>query len=89
MDWEKLAGYLIGRVVQHGRRRAAEMRESAETVAAAGLAPLMTSATAARQDWVADQVAALPALKAMKEEEWRATVDQLLARLRATSRAAE
>ena len=31
LDWEKLAGYLIGRVVQHGRRRAAEMREVADT----------------------------------------------------------
>ena len=33
LDWEKLAGYLIERVVRHGRRRAAEMREAAETVA--------------------------------------------------------
>ncbi len=64
LDWEKLAGYLIERVVQHGRRRAAEMREAAETVARAGLDPMMTSATAARQDWVADQVEALPALNA-------------------------
>jgi len=30
LDWEKLAGYLIERVVQHGRRRAAEMREAAK-----------------------------------------------------------
>ncbi len=63
LDWEKLAGYLIERVVQHGRRRAAEMREAAETVAAIGLDPVMTSATAIRQDWVADRVDALPALK--------------------------
>jgi 3-hydroxyisobutyrate dehydrogenase-like beta-hydroxyacid dehydrogenase len=81
LDWEKLAGYLIERVVQHGRRRAAEMREAAETVAAAGLDPLMTRATALRQDWVADQVAAAPALKAIAEAEWRKTMDTLLARL--------
>jgi 3-hydroxyisobutyrate dehydrogenase-like beta-hydroxyacid dehydrogenase len=80
LDWEKLAGYLIERVVQHGRRRAAEMREAAETVAAAGLDPLMTSATALRQDWLADEVAALPALKANAETEWRKTVDALIAR---------
>jgi len=80
LDWEKLAGYLIERVVQHGRRRAAEMREAAETVAAAGLDPLMTSATALRQDWLADEVAAVPSLKANAESEWRKTVDTLIAR---------
>jgi 3-hydroxyisobutyrate dehydrogenase-like beta-hydroxyacid dehydrogenase len=81
LHWEKLAGYLIERVVRHGRRRAAEMREAAETVAAAGLEPLMTSATAARQDWVADQAQAAPALKAIPEAEWRKTLDLILARL--------
>jgi 3-hydroxyisobutyrate dehydrogenase-like beta-hydroxyacid dehydrogenase len=81
LQWEKLAGYLIERVVQHGRRRAAEMREAAETVAAAGLDPLMTRATALRQDWVADQVEAAPGLKAIAEAEWRKTMDTLLARL--------
>jgi 3-hydroxyisobutyrate dehydrogenase-like beta-hydroxyacid dehydrogenase len=89
LSWEKLAGYLIERVVQHGRRRAAEMREAAETVAGAGLDPLMTAATARRQDWVADQADAMPALKAMPEAEWRATLDQLLARLAKTADAAE
>jgi 3-hydroxyisobutyrate dehydrogenase-like beta-hydroxyacid dehydrogenase len=88
LDWEKLAGYLIERVVQHGRRRAAEMREAAETVAAAGLEPAMTSATAVRQDWVADQVAAAPALISIPEAEWRKTVDALLARLGARKPAA-
>ncbi|HUB96370.1 MAG TPA: DUF1932 domain-containing protein [Stellaceae bacterium] len=81
LDWEKLAGYLIERVVQHGRRRAAEMREAAETVACAGLEPTMTSATAVRQDWVADQVAEDPALKSIAEPDWRKTVDALLATL--------
>ena len=89
LDWEKLAGYLIERVVRHGRRRAAEMREAAETVAATGLDPLMTSATALRQDWVADQADAAPALKAMAEAEWRASADLLLARLGTTSEAAD
>jgi uncharacterized protein DUF1932 len=55
MDWEKLVGYLIGRVVQQGRRRAAEMREVAET--ALGLTPSMAAATAERQDWLAEAVA--------------------------------
>jgi 3-hydroxyisobutyrate dehydrogenase-like beta-hydroxyacid dehydrogenase len=89
LDWEKLAGYLIERVVQHGRRRAAEMREAAETVAAAGLDPLMTSATALRQDWVADQVDEAPALKSAAEAEWRSTADALIARLAGKKAAAE
>jgi len=89
LDWEKLAGYLIERVVQHGRRRAAEMREASETVARAGLDPLLTSATAARHDWVADQVEALPALRAHAEAEWRKTIDALIARLDEKDKAAE
>ncbi len=80
MGWNRQAGYLIGRVVQHGRRRAAEMREAAETVTEAGLAPLMAGATAARQDWVADRVADRPALKAAAEADWRDTLDALCVR---------
>ena len=54
IDWEKLSGYLIERVVSHGKRRAAEMREVADTVREIGLDPIMASATAARQQWLAD-----------------------------------
>ena len=54
LDWEKLAGYMLERVVSHGRRRAAEMREVAETLSGIGLEPIMASATAARQQWLAD-----------------------------------
>jgi 3-hydroxyisobutyrate dehydrogenase-like beta-hydroxyacid dehydrogenase len=89
LQWETLAGYFIERVVRHGRRRAAEMREAAETVAAAGLDPLMTSATALRQDWVADQAEAVPALRTIPESEWRKTADLLLARLANKDAAAE
>lgn len=52
-DWEARMAYLLSRVMLHGRRRAEEMREAAKMVEAAGLAPLMASATADRQDWVA------------------------------------
>jgi 3-hydroxyisobutyrate dehydrogenase-like beta-hydroxyacid dehydrogenase len=79
MNWEEKAGYLIARVVQHGRRRAAEMRESAATIAEAGITPLMAPATAARHDAVADHVAAQPALKQIPDAEWRRMVDALLA----------
>lgn len=52
-DWEARMAYLLSRVMLHGRRRAEEMREAAKMVEAAGIAPLMASATAERQDWVA------------------------------------
>ncbi len=89
LDWEKQAGYLISRVLQHGRRRAAEMRESAETVAAAGIEPLMTLATARRHDWLADRVAEQPSLRNVPQAEWRTSLDQILKRLKSAKIAAE
>jgi 3-hydroxyisobutyrate dehydrogenase-like beta-hydroxyacid dehydrogenase len=55
-DWRWQAEYMFSRVIEHGQRRAAEMREAAKTVAEIGLEPLMTAATAERQQWVADHV---------------------------------
>jgi 3-hydroxyisobutyrate dehydrogenase-like beta-hydroxyacid dehydrogenase len=49
-DWEKIARYFISRSLEHGVRRAEEMRESAETVLEAGVEPLMARATALRED---------------------------------------
>jgi 3-hydroxyisobutyrate dehydrogenase-like beta-hydroxyacid dehydrogenase len=54
IDWEKLAGYMIERVVSHGQRRAAEMREVSATLEGIGLEPIMAAASAARQQWLAD-----------------------------------
>jgi len=53
IDWEAQGAYFFSRVVQHGKRRAEEMRESANTVREGGFAPLMASAIAEKQDWVA------------------------------------
>ena len=50
---------MISRSVEHGVRRAEEMRESAATVADAGVEPLMTRMTALRQDRAAAHIAAL------------------------------
>ena len=63
-DWDRLAGYMVSRSVEHGVRRAEEMREAARTVAEAGIEPLMSRAIAERQDWAADFPQALsdPAL---------------------------
>lgn len=52
-DWEKTASYMVSRALEHGMRRAEEMREAAKTVAEAGLDPLMASATAEREQWAA------------------------------------
>jgi 3-hydroxyisobutyrate dehydrogenase-like beta-hydroxyacid dehydrogenase len=54
IDWEKLAGYMIERVVSHGKRRAAEMREVSATLESIGVEPVMAAATAVRQQWIAD-----------------------------------
>ncbi|MBH1964369.1 MAG: DUF1932 domain-containing protein [Comamonadaceae bacterium] len=53
IDWSRQGAYFFSRVVQHGKRRAEEMRESANTVKEAGFEPIMTSAIAEKQDWVA------------------------------------
>ncbi|MGH9717295.1 MAG: DUF1932 domain-containing protein [Candidatus Acidiferrales bacterium] len=74
MGWQAgLPDYLIGRVAEHGRRRAAEMREAAQAVSDVGIDPHMARATAARQDWLADEIAA-HGLKdhAGKDFSWRA-----------------
>src|SRR5262245_33859184 len=54
VDWKSVSGYMIERAVTHGRRRAAEMREVAATVAEVGLDPIMAASTAERQQWLAD-----------------------------------
>lgn len=53
-DWSRLSRYMISRSVEHGVRRAEEMREAARTVEEAGVDPLMTAACATRQQWAAD-----------------------------------
>jgi len=59
MGWtEKLPDYLISRVAEHGRRRAAEMREVARTLQDIGLEPTMARATAQRQDALIDAMQA-------------------------------
>ncbi len=52
-DWKTLSQYMISRSLEHGARRAEEMREVAQTVCEAGIDPLMSTACAERQDWAA------------------------------------
>lgn len=48
-DWPELARYLISRSVQHGLRRAEELREAAAMVGDTGTEPVMSNAIAERQ----------------------------------------
>ncbi len=53
-DWEAFARYMLTRSLQHGRRRAEEMREVAKTVQEAHVQPLMSASIAQRQDIAAE-----------------------------------
>ncbi|GAB4140530.1 MAG: DUF1932 domain-containing protein [Sphingomonadales bacterium] len=76
-DWPERAHYMISRAVEHGARRAEEMREAAATVAEAQFDPIMAEATAARQDWAADYRHALGAASL------NAMLDAILSRIEA------
>ncbi len=55
MGWEgALPDALVSRVAEHGRRRAAEMREAALTLGDVRLDPLMAAAAAERQEWTVE-----------------------------------
>ncbi len=58
-NWSRHAHYMITRTLEHGVRRAEEMREVALTVRAAGLEPRMSQATAERQEWASQFSSAL------------------------------
>jgi 3-hydroxyisobutyrate dehydrogenase-like beta-hydroxyacid dehydrogenase len=65
-DWEKTAQYMISRSLEHGVRRAEEMREAARTVDEAGVEPVMSVSIAERQAWAAGYRRAIsPDLAAM------------------------
>ena len=53
IDWQQTGAYFFSRVVQHGKRRAEEMREAANTVQEASFDPYMAAAIAQKHDWVA------------------------------------
>jgi 3-hydroxyisobutyrate dehydrogenase-like beta-hydroxyacid dehydrogenase len=58
-DWNGTARYMISRALEHGTRRAEEMREAARTVEEAGVPPTLSHAVAERQDWAARHRAAI------------------------------
>jgi 3-hydroxyisobutyrate dehydrogenase-like beta-hydroxyacid dehydrogenase len=83
MGWqEKLPDYLISRAAEHGKRRAAEMREAAQAVRDAGRKPYMAGATAELQDAlvkeIAERLANAPEAKDFgKGFSWRKLADAL------------
>ena len=83
IDWEKQGDYFFMRVIQHGRRRAEEMREAAQTVREAGLEPWSAAGTAERQAWVADRAdERLFGERAKAGRPWREHADQILEQIR-------
>ncbi len=79
IDWSQQGAYFFSRVVQHGKRRAEEMREAANTVQEASFPPFMSQAIADKQQWVADQ-AALGLFDGLgKEATWQDYADRLRA----------
>jgi 3-hydroxyisobutyrate dehydrogenase-like beta-hydroxyacid dehydrogenase len=80
MGWNgALPDYLISRVAEHGKRRAAEMREAAQAVADAGLEPVTALATAKRQDWLAQTIAEFSLHIANGENfSWQALADAIV-----------
>ena len=79
IDWDVQGAYFFSRVVQHGKRRAEEMRESASTVREGGFAPLMASAIAEKQDWVAGLARDGVFEGIADKAPWQAYADRLIA----------
>ncbi len=75
IDWEEQGSWFWKRVVQHGRRRAEEMREAAVTVREAGIDPTMATAIADTQAVVAALAAGGAFDAAPPDARWRDLAD--------------
>lgn len=73
LNWKKLACYMVGRVIEHGERRARELEEVAATLRAIGVEPVMTEAIVKRQDWGA-ALNLLPQFGGKPPDDYRAVV---------------
>src|SRR6201996_359539 len=91
IDWEKQGAYFFQRVIEHGRRRAEEVREVAETVREIGLTPWSAQGTAERQAWIADLAdQGLFGERGTKEfarsADWRTEADRILSDIKGKKR---
>jgi 3-hydroxyisobutyrate dehydrogenase-like beta-hydroxyacid dehydrogenase len=87
IDWEKQGAYFFQRVIEHGRRRAEEVREVAETVREIGLTPWSAQGTAERQAWVADLAdenlfGARGTREFARSVDWRTEADRILGKFK-------
>jgi 3-hydroxyisobutyrate dehydrogenase-like beta-hydroxyacid dehydrogenase len=88
--WDEQGSYFFQRVIEHGRRRAEEMLEAAQTVREAGLESWSAEGTAKRQGWVGS----LAEQGLFRDEggerptprDWRIQADRILASLEAAAR---
>jgi hypothetical protein len=76
MNWKRLASYMVGRVIEHGERRARELEEVAATLRAIGVEPVMTEAIVKRQDWGAS-LNLLPQFGGKPPDDYRAVVEAI------------
>jgi len=76
-DWEKQGDYLFSRMIQHGKRRAEEMRASAQMLDATGVGGIMAGAAAQRQAAMAAQRAANAFADPMNQKPWRERADEM------------
>lgn len=87
IDWETQGRYFFQRAIQHGRRRAEEMREAAATVREAGLEPWSAAGTAERQAWMADLAdAKIFTAGDAGRDDWRQQADRVLKAVKARPR---
>lgn len=77
-DWEKQGDYLFSRVIQHGKRRAEEMRASAQMIDAIGVGGLMAAAASSRQAAVAAQRDQARFADPTTPKPWRERADEML-----------
>ena len=92
IDWEKQGAYFFQRVIEHGRRRAEEVREVAETVREIGLTPWSAQGTAERQAFIADLaddgLFGTKGTKAFaRSPDWRTEADRILAAVKERKKA--
>ncbi|HEX2531682.1 MAG TPA: DUF1932 domain-containing protein [Burkholderiaceae bacterium] len=78
IDWNAQGSYFFSRVAQHGKRRAEEMREVANTVREAGFEPWMAAAIAEKHDWMAQQARQGTFDGLLTGAPWRELADRLL-----------
>ncbi len=79
MNWKKMASYMVGRVIEHGERRARELEEVAATLRDIGVEPIMTEAIVKRQDWGAS-LNLLAEFGGKPPEDYRAVVNAIAER---------